>query len=158
VSKNDSPLVAEPPAHLPEQVSAWQEYQFFREELRHEDNLINSRVSWLISSQAFLLGGFATLFSANAPSGSIEFHYLRGFLLAGIPVAGLLGVVVNYVTILGAVFHVRGVRKIAKTVRVPRMPSLNNWHTLQLRMGLFGPLATPLIFLSFWATILAKML
>jgi hypothetical protein len=140
-----------------EQVGAWQEYQFFRDELRHEDILINSRVSWLISSQAFLLGGFATLFSANASSGSAEFHYLRGLLLMGIPLAGLLGVVVNYVTILGAVLHVRGVRKITKTIRVPRMPTLNNWHTPQLWMGLFGPLATPLIFLSFWATILVKM-
>ena len=31
----------------------WRRYLFLREEMRHEDNLINQRVSWLIGSQAF---------------------------------------------------------------------------------------------------------
>jgi hypothetical protein len=38
-----------------------------------------------------------------------------------------------------------------------RMPSLQNWHSLQRKMGLFGPLTTPLIFLAFWIIVLLKM-
>jgi hypothetical protein len=33
------------------------DFVFLREEIRHEDNLINQRLSWLVSSQAFLLTG-----------------------------------------------------------------------------------------------------
>ena len=78
-------------------------------------------------------------------------------MLIGLPVAGILGVLANYVTILAAVMHIRGVRRLVANRRPSQMPSLKSWHTLQLRMGLFGPLATPLIFLGFWVVILLRI-
>jgi len=133
----------------------WREYLFFREELRHEDNLINQRVSWLIGSQAFLLGAFATLITSFGKA--TDLNGVRDYMLVGLPVAGVAGVLANYVTILGAVMHVRGVRRLVADKRTPHMPALGKWHSLQLRMGLFGPLATPLIFLAFWTIILIKI-
>lgn len=53
--------------------------------------------------------------------------------------------------------HMRGVRRFAANLHLERMPSLQHWHTTQFRMGLFGPLVTPLIFLAFWIAILANM-
>ena len=136
----------------------WQEYLFFREELRHEDDLINQRVSWLVGSQAFLLGGFATLITGVNGGRVPILDEIRNYMLVGLPVAGILGGLANYVTILGAVLHVHGVRRFVANKRPPsHMPSLKSWHTLQLRMGLFGPLVTPLIFLAFWITILLKV-
>jgi hypothetical protein len=134
----------------------WREYIFFREELRHEDNLINQRVSWLVGSQAFLLGAFATLITSfgGRVSGLDE---IRSYMLIGLPVAGVSGVLANYVTILAAVMHVRGVRQFVANKHMSQMPSLGKWHRLPLRMGLFGPLVTPLIFLGFWTIILIKM-
>ena|ERR1700677_374410 len=134
----------------------WREYQFFREELRHEDNLINQRVSWLVGSQAFLLGAFATLIASFASKVS-GLDGLRNYMLIGLPVAGVAGVLANYVAILGAVIHVHGVRRYVANKHPPQMPSLGKWHRLPLRMGLFGPLVTPLIFLAFWAIILIKI-
>ena len=136
----------------------WREYLFFREEMRHEDNLINQRVSWLIGSQAFLLGGFATLISAASTVPASSLDKIKGFMVVGLPVTGILGVAANYVTILAAVMHVRSVRNLVINSPPSQMPSLKNWGTLQLRMGLFGPLVTPLIFLSFWGIILARLL
>jgi hypothetical protein len=135
----------------------WREYLFFREEMRHEDNLINQRVSWLISSQAFLLGGFATLIGAGPNTLAGSLGGLKNAMLLGLPIAGILGVLTNYVTLLAAVWHVWGVKKFVANRRTGRMPSLHNWHTLQLRMGLFGPLTAPLIFLGFWIVILVKL-
>jgi hypothetical protein len=135
----------------------WREYLFFREEMRHEDNLINQRVSWLIGSQAFLLGGFATLISVSSSVPGSTLGKLRDFMLVGLPVAGILGVVVNYVTILAAVLHIWGIRKFVADRTPARMPSLKSWHSLHRRMGLFGPLTTPPIFLAFWIAILMKM-
>jgi len=73
----------------------WREYLFFREELRHEDNLINQRVSWLISSQAFLLGGFATLIGAGPNTLAGSLGGLKNAMLLGLPIAGILGVLTN---------------------------------------------------------------
>ncbi len=142
----------EPPVEI-----EWREYMFFREELRHEDILINHRLSWLISSQAFLLGGFATLISAGSATPVSALSKIKDYMLTGLPIAGILGVIASYVTILAAVLHVRGVRRFVGKRYLARMPSLHSWHTLQLRMGLFGPLVTPLIFLTFWIVILWKI-
>jgi hypothetical protein len=135
----------------------WREYLFFREELRHEDNLINQRVSWLIGSQAFLLGGFASSLSANPGAPLTPLGKLQDFMLIGLPMAGILGVIASYVTLLGAVLHVRGVLHFIGDRFPERMPSLRDWHALQRRMGLFGPLVTPLIFLAFWIVILVRI-
>lgn len=135
----------------------WQEYTFFRDELRHEDNLINQRVSWLISSQAFLLGGFATLINSGGSNPPAKLSNLKGAMVTGLPIAGILAVFAGYVTILAAVMHVHGIRRLLASRRYKTMPSLHNWHVLQLRMGLFGPLATPLIFVAFWIIILTKV-
>jgi hypothetical protein len=135
----------------------WREYLFFREEMRHEDNLINQRVSWLIGSQAFLLGGFATLVSAGSSIPASALGRIRDSMLIGLPVAGILGVVVNYVTILAAILHVRGIQKFVADRTPGRMPSLRSWHNIHRRMGLFGPLTTPPIFLAFWVVILWQM-
>jgi hypothetical protein len=45
-----------------------EEYVFLREEIRHQDNLINARLSWLVSSQSFLLSGFAVTLNGSAQS------------------------------------------------------------------------------------------
>src|SRR5258708_12842907 len=75
----------------------WREYVFFREELRHEDNLINQRVSWLVGSQAFLLGAFATLITSFGGRFS-GLEEIRSYMLIGLPVAGVSGALSNYVT------------------------------------------------------------
>jgi hypothetical protein len=42
------------------------EYTFLSEEMRHEDNLINARIPWLVNSQSFLFGAFATTLNGGA--------------------------------------------------------------------------------------------
>ena len=135
----------------------WREYQFFREEMRHEDNLINQRVSWLIGSQAFLLGGFATLVNAAGYTPASGLDKLKGVMVEGLPIAGILAVLAGYSTILAAVMHVHGIRRLMRDRRFNQMPSLYNWHLLLRRMGILGPLVTPLIFVAFWIVILANM-
>lgn len=71
-----------PPPGAPDSLeNTWREYLFFREEMRHEDGLINQRLSWLISSQAFLLGGFATLISTNSNPGITAMTSVRELML-----------------------------------------------------------------------------
>jgi hypothetical protein len=156
--ENDHPSEIPDESRTAEQIDAqWREYLFFREEMRHEDNLVNQRVSWLIGSQAFLLGGFATLISAASTVPVSSLDKIRGAMVVGLPIAGILGVVANYVTILAAVWHVAGLKKFMKNRTPVGMPPLKDWHVIQRGMGVFGPLTTPLIFLTFWNVILVKL-
>ena len=38
----------------PDKGLSFKEYVFLREEIRHQDNLVNARLSWLVSSQALI--------------------------------------------------------------------------------------------------------
>ncbi len=45
--------------------SAWEMFQFLRKEIQHEHSLLSGRVSWLITSQSFLLTIFAVMTEKN---------------------------------------------------------------------------------------------
>src|SRR6266542_1937802 len=56
-------------------------------EIRHEDDLISQRMSWLVISQSFLCGTFATLVGRKSVAGPAAVA-IR-FLLALIPLVGV---------------------------------------------------------------------
>jgi len=56
-------------------------------EMKHEDDLISQRMSWLVISQSFLFGTFATLVSLTGVTGPPAVAVT--FLLALIPLVGV---------------------------------------------------------------------
>jgi hypothetical protein len=55
--------------------AAHEALEIIRRRLEHEDNLVNQRLSWILSSQAFLLTGYAILL--NAPGELRSEVYVR---------------------------------------------------------------------------------
>src|SRR6185295_15038133 len=72
------------------------EYVLLREEIRHQDNLVNARLSWLVSSQSFLLSGFAVTLNGSARSLLPIYAKLNVILVASLPVAGLVTDLASY--------------------------------------------------------------
>ena len=64
------------------------EYIFLREEMRHEDNLINARLSWLVNSQSFLFGAFAITLNGSTQSKFPMFTRLNVILVTWLPNGG----------------------------------------------------------------------
>lgn len=64
----------------------WDLYHALREQLTHEDNLVNHRLMWLILSQGLLFTAYGTL--------SIDKHrwLVYGFPLFGMAVATVIGI------------------------------------------------------------------
>jgi len=58
--------------------------------IEHEDALINQRITWLITTNAFLFTGY---FLSQKPGSSQNFTELSGYLIWLIP---LIGVVMSY--------------------------------------------------------------
>src|SRR5690348_10576892 len=64
----------------------WDLYRALREQLTHEDNLVNHRLMWLILSQGLLFTAYGTVSSA-------KLHWLAyGFPFFGMAVSGVIGV------------------------------------------------------------------
>ena len=131
------------------------EYKFLREEMRHEDNLINARVSWLVNSQSFLFGAFAITLNGSAQSKFPMYAKLNVILVSWLPVAGILGVVASYLTIWAAILHIRRVRRLARGKSPQRLPPLHGEVSIG-RMGLSGAVLIPIIFLAVWLAIILE--
>lgn len=43
-------------------------YNMIREQIRHEDNLVNQRLTWLLAIEAFLFAGFAAILTSGGLS------------------------------------------------------------------------------------------
>jgi hypothetical protein len=130
-----------------------EEYRIVRSEIEHEDQLINHRLSWLVSSQSFLLTGFAI--SLNAPVSFLSpaheqvskkfFHLL--------PYAGLCTVALIYPTILAAIIAMARLRAHARNGPPGDLPPVQGTR-LTLWMGNCGPILIPWIFAATWVALL----
>src|SRR5258708_1102177 len=101
------------------------EYMFLREEMRHEDNLINARLSWLVNSQSFLFGAFAITLNGSAQSKFPMYAKLNIILVTWLPVAGILAAAASYLTIWAAILHIKKVRRLARGKYPPHLLPLH---------------------------------
>ncbi len=143
-----------PPHVSPAQSLSLKEYVFLREEIRHQDNLVNARLSWLVSSQSFLLSGFAVTLNGSAQSLLPIYAKLNVILVNSLPAAGLVTDVSSYLTIWAAISRMRNIRHIAGSSHPPRLPPVQA-DRLTRQLGLSGPILIPLVFLTVWLAILA---
>ena len=63
-------IVSYPERLIARMDDATQSLETIRKRIEHEDDLLNQRVSWIVSSQAFLLTGYAILL--NAPTNELH--------------------------------------------------------------------------------------
>lgn len=131
------------------------EYMLLREEIRHQDNLLNARLSWLVSSQAFLLTGFAVTLNGTALSLLPSYTKLNALLLASLPVAGLVTDLVSYATIWAAILRMQNIRCLAHDSHPPHLPTVQA-TAFGRRLGLAGPVLIPIIFFTVWMAIIAQ--
>src|SRR5580765_3928510 len=118
------------------------EYRFLREEMRHEDNLINARLSWLVNSQSFLFGAFAITLNGSTQSKFPMYARLNVILVTWLPMAGILAAVASYLTIWAAILHIRKVRRLAGAKYPPHLLPLHGEVSIG-RMGLSGAVLIP---------------
>ena len=131
------------------------DYVFLREEIRHQDNLVNAQLSWLVSSQSFLLSGFAVTLNGSAQSLLPIYAKLNVILVTSLPVAGLVTDVSSYLTIWAAIHRMAKIRHLAGRSHPSHLPSIQAEAYLR-RMGLAGPVLIPVVFLGVWLAIVVE--
>ena len=129
-------------------------------QIRHEDDLIGVRMSWLVISQSFLFGTFATLVGQRGVVGPAA-GAVR-LLIILISLVGVLLPVLVLVAVGAATYAISQWR--AERDRICEMPEAKqlDWPGLKYRglvtmLGHLLPFAVSAGFLLAWIVILIKM-
>ena len=128
-------------------------------EIRHEDDLIGQRISWLVIAQSFLFGTLATLIGLRPIAGA---EGTVRILLILIPLVGALLPVLVLVAVAAANYAMKQWR--AEFERIREMPEARqlDWPHLRHRrlvtvLGHLLPIAVSVGFFLAWVVILSKM-
>ena len=130
------------------------------DQIRHEDNLIGQRMSWLVISQSFLFGTFATLVGytggVSAAAGVVR------LLLILIPLVGVMLPILVLAAMGAAIYAISQWR--AERDRILETPEAKqlDWPRLKHRSGVTAlgqllPIAVSVGFTLAWIVILIKM-
>jgi hypothetical protein len=124
-----------------------------RSRLEHEDNLVNHRLSWILTSQAFLLTGYAILLNASAVLRPESFARHHSILMLLIPWIGVITVLVLWFAIVGALITMRDLRASA-SIQSGCGPDHIHGRQITRWLGLSAPLLIPAVFLFTWLMII----
>ena len=124
------------------------EYDRYCRQIDKEDGLINQRINWLLSSQSIL---FAALGLTSDGTHNAVYQV--------VPWVGLGSSLAIGVSVWGALLSLAYYRKVIVEICQPSKdlhwyyPQLhrNRWN---LALGLFSPIAVPLLFCAAWITVM----
>ena len=132
-----------------------QPLETIRKRIEHEDNLLNQRVSWIVSSQAFLLTGYAILLNGPQVLRSEQFERTHHLLMTLIPITSIAVTTLIWFAILAGILAMRDLRLCAA-----QHPSYDASHVqgrpLTRRVGLAVPALIPIAFMVTWLLLILK--
>ena len=134
---------------------ASQSLETIRKRIEHEDNLLNQRVSWILSSQAFLLTGYAILLNGPQVLRNERFNHVHELLMKLIPITSIAVTALIWLAILAGILAMRDLRICAA-----KHPSYEASHVqgraLTRRVGLTIPALVPVVFLVTWLLLILR--
>jgi hypothetical protein len=123
--------------------------QEIRRRIEHEDNLLNQRVSWIVSSQAFLLTGYAILLNGPAELRSERFARDHALLMKLIPFTSIAVTILLWLGILAGICAMRDLRAAAKMHHSFEASHIQGRPVTRL-VGLTTLALVPAVFLITW--------
>jgi hypothetical protein len=130
-------------------------YRILRSEIEHEDQLINHRLSWLVSSQAFLLTAYAISLNAPVTFSRPAYARMNTILFDIVPYAGLIMTILIYPTILAAILMLLRLRAQSHKGLPKGLPPVHG-SLLTVCMGLCGPVLIPWVFFLVWTVLVMR--
>jgi hypothetical protein len=134
-------------------------YALIRGQIEHEDNLMNSRLNWFITSQSFLFTAYAITAGNIQQSGTANSHERLKSLLYIIP---LVAVAVSAVICFGIVAGAMAMRTLRHQYRdyvgatsARGLPPVQGYRVTQV-LGISVPMILPALFLLVWMFLLMK--
>jgi hypothetical protein len=129
------------------------DFSLVQARLSHEDDLVNQRVSWLVSSQSFLLTAYAITLNGLAADASKPLAIVQRKLLTLLPIVGVACVLLVCVALIGGLCAIGELRHFAATEYPKDRLFLICKPTTQF-LGVSAPVLIPLVFLVIWSAVL----
>lgn len=140
-------------------------FEVYRDYVKHEDNLINNRMTWLVLSQSFFFTSFALAVGRLSDSDPVAAEKIYIFLNT----IAWLGIAVGLATfgaVLAALNSIDGLRSRWDVLRTDdnvfvndkTLPELTGGGKLFASVfGFFLPIVVPLIFAVTWGYLLVAL-
>jgi hypothetical protein len=144
---------------MPPDASSLEYYRIVRSQIEHEDNVINQRLNWFVSAQAFLFTANAIVLNSSPTPSFAQSREAERLLILLVPAVAICSCLVIYATVIGGVLALRNLRRsfggqtdLQGTGCLP--PLQGSFLTRSL--GLAAPVVLPMVFLVAWTILLLK--
>ena len=134
-------------------------YDILRGRMDHEDDLITSRLNWLITSQSFLFAAYATLFRSGGAQQVVGAEV--PLLVRLIPFIGMISGILIYTAIIAGVVALMHNRSLLRTHLGEVLSRGSDFPAVQGRrpmawLALIAPALLPLVLVGAWITLLLQ--
>ena len=135
-------------------------YKLFRDQIVHEDNLINNRTNWLLAAQGLLFAAFGVLVGMSEGCSPVPSKVK--FLMNVIPAVGIFATIFTLLSVLGAVIAMGDIKekweetknKLKGEGEIDDNIPLIQCKGISKRLGFVAPFFIPGIFIVAWFVIL----
>jgi hypothetical protein len=128
-------------------------FSLIQARLSHEDDLINQRISWLVSSQSFLLTAYAITLNGLAADANKPLAAVQRKLLDLLPMVGIGCVLLVCIALIGGLFAINELRRFDGT-QYPKDRLFLICKPTNQFLGVSAPVLIPIIFLVIWVSVL----
>ena len=133
-------------------------YKLSREQIVHEDNLINNRTNWLLAGQGLLFAAFGVVFDNTKGLEAVPAKV--AFLMKVFPPVGILLTVFTFLSVLGAALAMDSIKvdweKRLEQMSVPEIETYlppAQCKGCPKYLGFVGPFLIPIMFVAAWIAI-----
>ncbi len=141
----------------PNLLSPLEHYRLVRSQIEHEDNLVSQRLSWLLASQSFLFTAYAITLNGPSQSHFKMFETNSTLLMNLLILVGIVSALLIWASIMAGFSAMTKLRAdFQKTLSGELPAGVPPIQTtgLTLRLGQFGPVLIPLLFIGVWLVLL----
>ena len=146
------------------ELSQAQYYDRIREQIQHEDELVNLRVVWQLLAQSFFFSTYASLLTVKAEAKSLLYGAEQDVLLWVVPIAALLAGVLTSLSVFTSLANVNHLRLLYESYAASRKED----QTAQLfppiqaperirKLAQLTPIGLPLLFILAWAIVFIRL-
>jgi hypothetical protein len=140
-------------------VASLDQYRMVRQQIEHEDNLVNQRLSWLLSSQSFFFTAYAI--SLNGPTiiRSKSLESTVGLLILLLPLVSILSAVLIGLTVWAGMWTMQKLRHRYGREMIQKfgdeLPPIQSTGGA-LFLGHFAPIFLPALFIVIWLMLMMR--
>jgi hypothetical protein len=142
------------------ELSQAQYYDRIREQIQHEDELVNLRVVWQLLAQSFFFSTYASLLTVKGETKNLLYGVEQDVLLWLIPIAALLAGVLTSLSVFTSLANVNQLRLLYESYAASRkedstaqlFPPIQAPERIR-KLAQLTPIGLPLLFILAWAIV-----